>query len=134
MESRKDAGKKIGLISAEFENSKNKFVQPIALKLGERWLEAVQPAFDEFDSPLAPPLGQTECRGRLYYLDGSVDVLLYLVEEGGRRSVRVSMCKLTPRQCRIIEEAARRAWVEGAHPRYVEKLLESLDLTVITQP
>ncbi len=121
----------IELISAEFENSKNKFVQPIALKLGERWLEAVQPAFDEFDSPLAPLLGQTERRGRSYYLD--VDVLLYLVEERGRRSVRISMCKLAPRQCRIIEEAARRAWVaEGAHPRFVEKLLESLDLTVIT--
>ncbi len=133
MKTQKDAGMKIKLISAEFENSKNKFVQPIALKLGERWLEVVQPAFDEFDSPLAPLLGQTERRGRLYYLEGTVDVLLHLTEEKGKRSVRVSMCKLAPRQCRIIEEAARRAWVaEGAHPRFVEKLLESLDLTVIT--
>ncbi len=125
-------GMEIELISAEFENSKNKFVQPIALKLGERWLEAVQPAFDEFDSPLAPLLGQTERRGRSYYLDGSVDVLLYLVEEGGKRSVRVTMCKLAPRQCNLIEEAARQAWVaEGMHMRRVEKLLESLDLAVI---
>jgi hypothetical protein len=120
--------KKLKLVSAEFENSKSRFVLPIALKLRERWLEVVAPAFDEFE-PL--PFGQERRRGKLYYLDSSVDVLLHLVEEEGRRSVRV-MCRLTPMQCKVIEEAARHAWIEGASPRYVEKLLESLDLTVIT--
>jgi len=129
---KKDTWKKIKLIEAEFRHAENSFMAPIALKLRGRWLEAVEPAFNEFDSPLAPLLGQTE-RGRLYYLDGDVDVLLYLVEERGMRNVNITICKLAPEQCKLIRESAHQAWiVEKLPPRYVEKLLESLDLTVIS--
>jgi len=128
----KDLWKEMELITAEFENSENKFVLPIAVKLRGRWLEAVGPAFDEFESPLEQLLfDRRGSRGKLYYLDIDVDVLIYLTEEGSRRSVRISMCKLTPAQCKLIEEAVRQVWVqEGASPRQVEKLLESLDLTI----
>jgi len=44
----------------------------------------------------------------------------------------MTTCKLTAEQCKLIREAAHQAWVvEKMPPRYVEKLLESLDLTVI---
>ena len=131
---RKDAWKEIKLIAAEFSDTEGKFVWPVALKLRGRWLKAVEPAFDEFESPLEQLLfGQEGRRGRQYYLDSDVDVLIYLTEEGGRRGVRVYMCKLMPAQCRLIEEAVHQAWVqEEAPPRQVEKLLESLDLTVIS--
>ncbi len=131
----KNVWRKIGLVEAQFENSNDKFILPIALKLRERWLESVAPAFDEFDSPLAPlAFGQEGRRGKRYYLNGTVDVLIYLVEERGKRSIRTAICKLTFEQCKLIEETARQAWTEGEPPRRVEKLLESLDLTVISSP
>jgi hypothetical protein len=128
---KKDTWKKIELIETEFRHAENSFMAPIALKLRGRWLEVVEPVLSESDSPLAPLLGQTE-RGKLYYLGGDMDVLLYLVEERGMRNVNMTTCKLTAEQCKLIREAAHQAWVVEKMPlRYVEKLLESLDLTVI---
>jgi hypothetical protein len=134
-QSQKDIRKKIGLIAAEFENTDDRYVLPIALKL-ERWREVawltvVRPVFDEFESSLEQWLaGWKGPRGKLYYFDSEVDVLLYLTEEGGRRDVRISRCRLTPAQCKLIEGVSRQVWTqEGSLPRQVEKLLESLDLT-----
>jgi len=131
---RKDVWKKIELIAAEFENTEDRYVLPIALRL-ERWREAawltvVRPAFDEFESPLEHLLtGRKGPRGKLYYFDCEVDVLIYLTEEGGRRDVRISRCRLAVELCKRIEETARKAWTqEGALPRHVEKSLEALNL------
>ena len=128
---RKDKWKKIELIAAEFENTEDRYVLPIALKL-ERWREAVwltvvRPAFDEFESPLETRWKGP--RGKVYYLDDEVDVLIHLIEEGGKRDVRISTCRLVAKLCRQIEEAARKAWIqEGASPHHVEKSLETLNL------
>jgi len=130
---RKDVWKKIELIAAEFENTEDRYVLPIALKL-ERWHDAVwltviRPVFDEFESSLERLLtGWKGPRGKLYYLDDEVDVLIYLAEEGGRRDVRISRCRLAAVPCRRIEETARKAWTQGALPRHVEKSLEALNL------
>ena len=125
-----DMAKKIELIAAEFENG-DRYVLPIALKL-ERWrnmawLTVVRPVFDEFELEHLLT-GWKGPRGKLYYLDDEVDVLIYLTEEGGRRDARISRCKLTAELCRRIEETARKAWREGALPRHVEKSLEALNL------
>ena len=130
---RKDMWKKIELIAAEFENTEGRYVLPIALRL-ERWREAawltvIRPVFDEFESPLEHLLtGWRGSRGKLYYFDDETDVLIYLIEEGGRRDVRISRCRLTAELCRRIEETARKAWTQGALPRHVEKSLEALNL------
>ena len=128
---RKDMWKKIELIAAEFENTEDRYVLPIALKL-ERghdmaWLTVIRPVFDEFESSLEHLLTGRK-RGKLYYLDDEVDVLIYLTEEGGRRDVRISRCRLAAVPCRRIEETARKAWTQGALPRHVEKSLEALNL------
>jgi len=129
-----DIWKKIELISAEFENTEDRYVLPIALKL-ERWrratwLTVVRPVFDEFDSPLGQlAAGWKGPRGKLYYFDSEVDVLLYLIEEGGRRDVRISRCRLTDKLCRRIEETACKAWTQEGVPRHVTKTLEALSLS-----
>jgi len=129
----KDAGKNIKLIAAEFSDTEGKFVWPVALKLKGRWLEVVEPAFDEFESPLEQLLtGRKSRRGRLYYLDSDVDVLVYLTEEEGRRGVRVYMCRLADELCRRIEEVARKAWTQEGEPRHVMKTLEALSLSSVT--
>ena len=127
---RKDVWKKIELIAAEFENG-DRYVLPIAMKL-ERWRDAawltvIRPVFDEFELEHLLT-GQKGPRGKLYYLNDEVDVLIYLTEEGGRRDVRISRCRLTAVLCRRIEEVARKAWSQGALPRHVEKSLEALNL------
>ena len=132
---RKDKWKKIELIAAEFENTEDRYVLPIALKLemwrNVAWLTVVRPAFDEFELEHLLT-GRKGPRGKLYYLDDEVDVLIYLTEEGGKRDVRISRCRLATELCRRIEETARKVWTQGALPRHVGKTLEALNLLSTT--
>jgi len=81
----------IELIAAEWRQRAKEVVYPLAMRLEGRWLVAVEPIWRE----------RVGDRVLWYYVKGAVDVLLYLEQAGdGRRSVRLEICRLPPRQCK----------------------------------
>jgi hypothetical protein len=108
----------IELIAAEWRQKGKELMYPLALRLEGRWLTAVEPVWRE----------RVGDRVLWYYVKGAVDVLLYLEQAGdGRRSVRLEICRLPPRQCEVVVEKARAAWSDRFTVRQVERWLEALD-------
>jgi len=93
---------------------------PIAIQRIGTWLKIIKPAWRVYS--------RTQRHGTWYYYANQVDVLLYLEQSNsGKRSVRVSRCRLATELCKMIEETARSVWfAERATVRQVEKALEEL--------
>jgi hypothetical protein len=53
-------------------------------------------------------------------------VLIYLEDDGGRRSAYVEACRLTYTICEAAEDAAARVWREGGAVGDVVEAVESL--------
>jgi hypothetical protein len=53
-------------------------------------------------------------------------MLIYLEDDGGRRSVYVEVCKLPHTMCEAAEDAAARVWREGGAVGDVVEAVESL--------
>jgi hypothetical protein len=94
---------------------------PIALRLEGNKLRVLEPIWEEYS--------KTHSHGMWYYPQADVDMLIYLEQSNsGKRSAYVSMCRLTPQQCKAVEEAVQGMW-STATTREVEKMLEVLELT-----
>ena len=109
------------LIAAEWRRTGwGGITHPVALRVIGKWLKVVKPWKREYS--------KTGCHGVWYYIKDEVDVLLYLEQSNsGKRSVRVSKCRLPVELCRRIEETAWSVWfAEETNVRQVERALEEL--------
>jgi hypothetical protein len=94
---------------------------PVVLRVEGGRLRVLTPIWEEYS--------KTHSHGVWYYPKADVDMLIYLEQSNsGKRSAYVSMCRLTPQQCKAVEEAARAMWGVAATTRQVEKMLEVLEL------
>jgi len=96
------------------------FTRPVALKVEGNRLRVANPK-----EILRSRSGRY---GIWVYNRRGLDALLYLEILHGRPSVSMEICDLPRNICERIFEVARNAWVNGAYPVQVEKLLESLEL------
>jgi len=111
------------LIQAEWRRTGwGGITHPVAIQRIANWLKVVKPVWREYS--------RTQRHGTWYYRRNDVDVLLYLEQSNsGKRSVRISKCRLPAELCKKIEEAARSAWLaEEATVHQVEKTLETLEI------
>ena len=110
-----------GLIVVEWRRTGwGGITHPVAVKRIGGWLKVVRPVWREYS--------RTSRHGRWYYYESDIDVLLFLEQSNsGKRSVRISKCKLQAELCKLIYDVARQAWLaEEASVRQVEKILEEL--------
>jgi len=117
------SGRQIELIVAEWRRTGwGGITHPVALRLIGRWLKVVKPWKREYS--------RTGRHGAWYYMKNEVDVLIYLEQSNsGKRSVRISRCRLATELCRLVEETARSVWfAEGAAVCQVEEALEELTI------
>jgi hypothetical protein len=63
------------------------------------------------------------------YRKSDLDVLLYLeTSNSGKPSVFIEICDLPEDVCRRVYDVAYDAWVGGAYPNEVERLLEQVEV------